>query len=434
MWLRLSLQDAPDGASPPNPDAIFDERGGVIGRSEECDWRLPCHSKLVSRRHAVVTREGEHFFLYDASVNGVFFNGDNAPLGQGERVQLSSGDTLRMGDFVISAELLDRDPALAPASQAKPFGSGASEPEAEHKPEFKKASVDVDRPVAEPMPAAEPAPPASSKPARADLGGVQDAFRPPDIVIPEDWDFRVDDLGAGAGKRVDHSVRERLNALQPAAYRALLEGLGLSEAQADGELTEAQARAMGRAFRLSLERLLLLREEFDQADQRLPLGPVHRLKPPEKGSPCQSWQDYVDRLLATDDATALDDLTSNLDAHTRGMAGRHLTMVDSLVGALSTVLTQFAPSRVADREAQDLNMLRNGKKRGAWLGRSLRRALARKAQLWRSYSAWFERMQADDFGPLRKLFEKKSAALYAARIRNYRSASDARPAPDDDAD
>src|SRR5690625_4901225 len=122
MQLQLSLVEGreafPNGAA----NFVFDELGGVIGRSPECDWVLECPRKLISRRHAIVTFEDGEFSLYDASANGVFHNASDEPIGNGWRQPLADGDNLRMGDFVfavsIKADEVEQEAASAPEAVA----------------------------------------------------------------------------------------------------------------------------------------------------------------------------------------------------------------------------------------------------------------------------------------------------------------------------
>jgi pSer/pThr/pTyr-binding forkhead associated (FHA) protein len=66
-----------------------------IGRAFSADIRL--EAAAVSRRHALVVREGDGVFvLDDRSVNGVWLNGDRV-----ERAALSNGDRIVIGGITL---------------------------------------------------------------------------------------------------------------------------------------------------------------------------------------------------------------------------------------------------------------------------------------------------------------------------------------------
>jgi DNA-binding NarL/FixJ family response regulator len=46
----------------------------VIGRDPACHVRIAGHRTDISRRHAVIKREGNHYILYDRSTHGTYVN------------------------------------------------------------------------------------------------------------------------------------------------------------------------------------------------------------------------------------------------------------------------------------------------------------------------------------------------------------------------
>jgi len=82
----------------------FDDRGGFIGRSEECDWILFDMTRIVSKQHASIIYAGGQFFLEDISTNGVFIAPSFSVLGRGNRKVLATNDSFRIGDFVFHVE------------------------------------------------------------------------------------------------------------------------------------------------------------------------------------------------------------------------------------------------------------------------------------------------------------------------------------------
>lgn len=103
MW-KLSIED--DQGQQTVVNLVRDEYS--IGRAEENTIRLT--ERNISRSHALLVRERDHWFLEDLqSYNGVFVNGVRI----GGRQELAHGDLVQLGDYRI--ELMDE--ALATREQ-----------------------------------------------------------------------------------------------------------------------------------------------------------------------------------------------------------------------------------------------------------------------------------------------------------------------------
>jgi len=81
--------------------------GGTIGRSLGCDWPLPDSKRYISSRHAMIDYQSGAYYLVDLSRNGLFVNGCEAPLGQGNPQRLFDGDVLRLGEFEIKVAIIE---------------------------------------------------------------------------------------------------------------------------------------------------------------------------------------------------------------------------------------------------------------------------------------------------------------------------------------
>jgi hypothetical protein len=92
----------------------------TLGRATECDVMLA--TPEVSRRHALLVREGDRFEVRDLeSINGTFVNGEKVT-----RRALQSGDVIRVEDFELTF-VLDRAPigeAVRAAEPASAAGAG----------------------------------------------------------------------------------------------------------------------------------------------------------------------------------------------------------------------------------------------------------------------------------------------------------------------
>lgn len=90
---------------------VLDRTSLTIGRAPECDVRLD--SRWVSRTHALIQMEGNHYLLEDAgSKNGVFVNRQRVtkpqPLEDGDRIQLAPSLELIFVDSEATAPLPGR--------------------------------------------------------------------------------------------------------------------------------------------------------------------------------------------------------------------------------------------------------------------------------------------------------------------------------------
>ena len=162
MTLRLILETAPH----PQERMEFRLADGqvVIGRGEECDWKIEDPQMFVSRRHCVIAGAGGQYRVTDESRGGLFVDAGPAPLGQGVTVPLQPGMRLRLGDFVIRAEVEGAAAVPAPAKAASGgmFGDDFFTPRPEAPPPPRPASLpDPFERARDPGPAA----PAAEKPA-----------------------------------------------------------------------------------------------------------------------------------------------------------------------------------------------------------------------------------------------------------------------------
>ncbi len=86
---------------------LFGVHGGQIGRAPDNDWVLPDPDRYVSSHHARVSFRAGSWILEDISTNGVFVNGNDAPLSVSGPRKLKDGDRLRFGDYDIVVSIDD---------------------------------------------------------------------------------------------------------------------------------------------------------------------------------------------------------------------------------------------------------------------------------------------------------------------------------------
>lgn len=87
---------------------VFGEAGGIIGRSDECDWILPDKTKQISRKHAIITCYNNSFHIEDISSNGIFNSLGRERLPSNRPVKISHGDGFILGDYTIMARLMQQ--------------------------------------------------------------------------------------------------------------------------------------------------------------------------------------------------------------------------------------------------------------------------------------------------------------------------------------
>lgn len=90
---------------------VFSEAGGVIGRSEACEWILPDRGKRISRKHALISCDGRCFFIEDVSQNGIFTEPGRLALEKEVQHKIEHGDSFTIGVYTIQARLLHRPDA-----------------------------------------------------------------------------------------------------------------------------------------------------------------------------------------------------------------------------------------------------------------------------------------------------------------------------------
>ena len=85
----------PSGSS--KPILVPEQPVITIGRSPDCNIRQP--DDTISRKHCILTRDGEDIFIQDpGSANGTFINGKEIPKNS-KPIKLSNGDELKFGKF-----------------------------------------------------------------------------------------------------------------------------------------------------------------------------------------------------------------------------------------------------------------------------------------------------------------------------------------------
>jgi type VI secretion system FHA domain protein len=102
LTLRIR-QDEGLPAGQPSERRLQDGRL-VIGRGVESDWVLADPGRTISKRHCVIEEAELGYELTDLSINGVFLNDEDEPVGVGNTRRLRHGDRIRIGPYCLAVE------------------------------------------------------------------------------------------------------------------------------------------------------------------------------------------------------------------------------------------------------------------------------------------------------------------------------------------
>ncbi|MFG1462665.1 FHA domain-containing protein [Xanthobacter sp. DSM 24535] len=99
-----------------------------IGRVDDNDWVIEDPARLMSRHHCTIDLKAGVFVVIDTSVNGLFINNAQQPLGRGNSVILSDGDLLHLASVTLQASLQDADAQRDPFLAILPGAAGPRAP------------------------------------------------------------------------------------------------------------------------------------------------------------------------------------------------------------------------------------------------------------------------------------------------------------------
>lgn len=205
MDLVLSIVRCPDAAVPETRS--FGGGEVVIGRGEDCGWKLADPDHHLSRRHCSIAYRAGAWHVTDLSTNGTHVNRSPTPIGKGREVALRDGDRLTLGEYEIEVRLQDATSAATlgsiggPAHADDPFAPFTTEPPAGPGPvnvggPLIPDDFSLDAPEHE---AGEPWHGAS----RSDHApATSDFYAPPKVsvpVIPDDFDLGLPEAKAPPG-------------------------------------------------------------------------------------------------------------------------------------------------------------------------------------------------------------------------------------------
>lgn len=117
MTLFLKLEYGPRAQAV--REARLDRGEIVIGRGAEAGWQIDDPDMFVSRAHCRIAADGDSYVVTDLSSSGLFLDNSPTPLGAGNLARLRDGMRLRLGDYIVAAEVKTAG-TLAPTQAASP--------------------------------------------------------------------------------------------------------------------------------------------------------------------------------------------------------------------------------------------------------------------------------------------------------------------------
>lgn len=362
----------------------FRHVGGLIGRSEDCDWYLPDPQRVLSSQHARISYSEGDYFLTDLSSNGVQL-ADGQRLTKGEPWRIQHGQTFALGTFALAARLI-RDPAgFADDFQVPTSASGLIPDD---------AFLELD-----PLQALE----------RRDPHGIDELEGlDPFATDSTRSDYaRVDLDSLGIPALVEHTapapVERPAAAPQrqtPAFWKAFGVALGLELADLDHEARETLALEVAHLLRLATQGLhgcLRTRNET-RNELRLPLTTVQS----SGNNPLAFAADGDAALSQLLRPSASGQLTADqaLLRACRELQAHQVGLVAASRQAVLATLEQLAPAQCEARLERD-------GRRPRW---------GRDARLWRAWQRQYRELRQDDDWRER-LFAKDFAQAYTEQVR-----------------
>ena len=422
---RLVLEHTPSAQA--STDVTYHGGQLVVGRGDEADWRIDDPDKFVSRKHFVISEDGETILVTDASTGGLFVDGSSSALGVGNSIPLENDMRLRFGDFVAKVELsgskekaaTQAQPAESPNSPfsfkfdpvaeaapeperpkdlPEPFGTRSSkffERQEDSAP--KPPPIDRDDPFALELKPAVPEAAATTEQVSNESGGYFSKLRSePEVSPPE---FAAEEPSAATQERpAEHLTVGHDTGLREAFFH----GMGLDPAMFSHDDQVAEMEALGKRFRALTDGVLNLLQT--RAEEKLKVRVAQTIIGSANVSPLKnavSVDDAVSALVSERGAGYLDPDAAVAEAF-RDLVDHQLRTWIALQSALRKMIDKFDPEEI-EREMEDTGLLE------ALI------AGGRSAKLWQLYeeryrdiaSAAEERFLGEIGADFRDAYEKK---------------------------
>ena len=402
MKLRLSVIAYQNRQTAMPMGTEFGPEGGSIGRSSNNDWVLPDPERFISGRHASISSQNGQYYLTDTSTNGVYLNHSLQPVGKGNRVPLSDGDRISIGEYEIEVALLEpREGIGAPATgEGELFAQAApaSPPSEFSLPELEELD-DLD--ITSPTENSVLSPPVQeSGGSEADQVPADNQFFQPPQSIPEDWAPAAPPVSAGPAVPAA-SDQEGLNTLLLAA--------GLEPLEIPPEAAKKKLTMLGQLLReivAGLMEVLRARAQI-KSEFRMQLTTIR----PVENNPLKfsvSVEDAFRHLLNTESSAYLPPLVAVREA-IEDIEAHQLAVMAGMQAALSAMLQRFEP-----------NILEQYFERKG--GRGMLES--RKSWYWEQYAEKHKEILSEAEDNFQDLFGEAFARAYEEQIAKLARARD----------
>jgi type VI secretion system FHA domain protein len=87
----------------------FDQKGGVLGRSDDANYKLTDPQNYISGKHLYIEYRNGKYYAKDESVNGTFLKYPYRKLEKGAPYLINSSDVFIIGDHELQARFLDEE-------------------------------------------------------------------------------------------------------------------------------------------------------------------------------------------------------------------------------------------------------------------------------------------------------------------------------------
>ena len=375
--LRLILEHAP--SSQATTEVTFHGGQLTVGRGEDADWRIHDPDSFVSRKHFVISTEGDDVRLTDASSGGLFVDGATEPLGPGNSVTVEDGMRIRFGDFVARVEMAEAARPASPAPSERspfdfefepaedtgpaperpktlpqPFGSGSS-------PFFDDAPKDEPRapePIDRENPFALGLKPATPEVAPEPSGGGGYFAEPAREPVPEPETQPEPDVAAPPRERtvVTKAAPTPAPAGDAELRKAFFKGLGLDAEKVETDDPVEEMEALGRRFRAMADGMTHLLRTRAAEKQKVRIAQT--IVGSNNVNPLKfavSAEEAVSALVAARGAGYLDP-DDSIDEAFRDLVDHQMRTWAALQAALRRMIDKFDPAAI-EKELEDTGLL-----------------------------------------------------------------------------
>ena len=257
MEIIITPLEQPTHLSAPLPAKVtFAQKKKTIflGRESECEVTLQCQDKIISRKHAQITQQQDGYELIDLSANGTFTNNNRMPIGFGKSVKFNDSIIVNIGAFKLKIEPIAARPLL-------------------HKKIETNALSETLKTTQQPIPKRQEKP-RKSLPA----ANISQAFIPPSVVIPEDWNAPFDTKKQAPRNNTPRKIDTLIDQGDKQLIASLLKGLGLGDPKSRQSLSNENMVAIGRCLRMAISGTLKQVEHVENIKSKLCLDEKNNLK------------------------------------------------------------------------------------------------------------------------------------------------------------